>query len=324
MEEEKKEAEHSHKKINITNKVRENPWMLATFACGVLILILLFSLFFGGFTGHTISKDKIGELAITFLNNNLLNSPGELISVKEVSGLYQINVNINNQSVPLYFTKDGKWIEQGGANLPSIIASSKVNTQTEVPKSDKPLVELFVWAYCPFGVKAQAPFVEVMSLLKDKIDFKVWLYHDGHGAHETQQNKIQACIQKIAKDKYWDYVNGFVNNIYSKCGSSGDINCDKTESVNLMKSLGIDDVTVMTCVSSEGDSLFNQAIARAKEKGVTGSPTLLINGIKSNEVYQYNAEVYKGTICNSFNDLPSECNTKLSTSSASSSSSASC
>ena len=31
----------------------------------------------------------------------------------------------------------------------------------------------------------------------------------------NQQNKIQACIQKLEPEKYWDYAAGFVTDIYN-------------------------------------------------------------------------------------------------------------
>lgn len=52
-------------------------------------------------------------------------------------------------------------------------SSTDSNTQSNVPKSDKPLVELFVWAFCPGAVYGENVVKPVADLLKEKIDVKV-------------------------------------------------------------------------------------------------------------------------------------------------------
>jgi protein-disulfide isomerase len=152
---------------------------------------------------------------------------------------------------------------------------------------------------------AQDPFAEVAFLLKDKADFKAVMYHDGHGAYETQQNKIQACIQEVDNENYWDYAAGFVSDIYPKCGQSRDIECDETESITLMDSIGIDSSAIMSCVEEKGTTLIDADRAQARENGVTGSPTILINGVKANVART--AEAIKTAICSAYNEAPEEC-----------------
>jgi len=184
-------------------------------------------------------------------------------------------------------------------------------TQTTVTKSDKPISELFVWSYCPYGVTAQKPFSEVAKLLGNSADFKVVLYYDGHGAYETQQNKIQACIQKYDKAKYWDYSIQFVDKVYPKCSSARTEVCDKTESTAVMKSLGIDSTKIFSCVASEGAALIAADAQRAQSLGVTGSPSLVVNGVIVNAART--ADAYKTAICDAFNSVPASCDTALST-----------
>ena len=173
---------------------------------------------------------------------------------------------------------------------------------------------MFIWSYCPYGVLAQEPLAEVASILADKADFKAFLYYDGHGAYETQQNKIQACIQEKDKDKYWAYATGFVDDVYTACGQSKDIECNEEESIKLMKSLGINSDEIMSCVESEGADLIKADADYAKSLGVTGSPTVIVNGVKTN--VGRNAEAYKGAVCEAFNDAPEECGTVLDSTSA--------
>ncbi len=186
-----------------------------------------------------------------------------------------------------------------------------------VPKSDRPKVELFIWSYCPYGVQAQGPLSDVALLLGESADFEAVLYHDGHGDYETQQNKIQACIQEVAGDKYWEYAAGFVENIYPKCASERNVECDKTESIELMKSLGIDDSEVMSCVEDKGEDLIAEHLNRARGYGISGSPSLVINGLKVNVAR--NSESFKAAVCEAFNEVPEECGESLSSSTTASS-----
>jgi hypothetical protein len=158
---------------------------------------------------------------------------------------------------------------------------------------------------------------EVANLLKGKADFEIVPYYDGHGAYETQQNKIQLCIQKLYADKYWSYAKGFVDSIYSKCGATRTEECDKTESIALMKKLGIDSTKVINCVDTQGTSLFGEASSKAQSLGVSGSPTIMINGVPASVAR--NAESIKTTVCSAFKDTPSECSQAMSSTASASS-----
>jgi hypothetical protein len=217
----------------------------------------------------------------------------------------------------VYVSKDGKYFVNAIVPLEDVKKTTTSSpSSTTVPKTDRPIVELYIWGYCPYGVAAQEPLAQVAGLLKDSATFEAVPYYDGHGPFETQQNKIQLCIQEEAKALYWQYATGFVKDIYPKCGSSRDITCDKDESIKLMKSLGIDSTKVMSCVDSSGTSLFNQAASKAQSNGVTGSPTLVINGVKVNVART--AEAYKTAVCDAFTDSskPAECSTTLDSTSA--------
>jgi protein-disulfide isomerase len=76
-----------------------------------------------------------------------------------------------------------------------------------------------------------------------------------------------------------------------------------------MKSLGIDSTKILSCVSSQGEQLLEEHYDAAKEAGVQGSPTLIINGAKPS--VSRTAEAYKGAVCSAFNNIPSECSQTL-------------
>ncbi|MBU2497175.1 MAG: hypothetical protein KJ767_03905 [Nanoarchaeota archaeon] len=266
-------------------------------------------------TGAVIAGDTAGQNLVDFLNERI-GGGISLVNVAEEGPLYKVTLLYQGQETFAYTTKDGEYFIIGAEKIVSgteteTNAGTNTNVNKGIPKSDKPSVELFIWSYCPYGVQAQGPFVEVANLLGNTADFNVVLYHDGHGAYETQQNKIQACIQKLDKEKYWSYAERFVQEIYPNCGASRDADCDKTESIKSMDSLGIDSTKIMSCVTSEGSTLLNEQIQQARELGVTGSPTLAINGMVVNVVR--NADSFKQAICSAYNNPPGDCGTTLET-----------
>lgn len=293
----------------ILKDLSKNYWTISTVVLAVLLVVTLLSS--SGMCGATIGADEVGQKVVSFAKNH--GADAELISATDNGGLYEIVLLVNGQETPVYATKDGENLVPSliplTANVATEAPRQTAPAQTEIPKSDKPVVELFIWAYCPYGVMAQGPFAEVAFLLEGKANFKAVMYHDGHGAYETQQNKIQACIQEVDNENYWDYAKGFVKDIYPNCGQSRDIECDKTESIKLMESIGIDSSSIMSCIETRGEDLIKADLANAQSNGVTGSPTIMINGVKANVAR--NAEAFKIAICSAFNNAPEECSNTL-------------
>lgn len=83
--------------------------------------------------------------------------------------------------------------------------------------------------------------------------------------------------------------------------------CDLEQSVALMDSVGIDSEAVLSCVESKGEELQTEHYNLARENGVSGSPTLRING--ETVSVARTAEAYESAICSAFTEesLPSEC-----------------
>lgn len=299
---EKKKSKVSH----AIAKMSKNYWMVAT----VILAILLVAVLVVGNT-QTMNKDKAAKQTIDFLNAQT-GGGVELVSVAKSNGFYQVNVSYQSQTIPVYVTLDGKNLVSGLTPITTVKPTTNTNTNTQtttVPKSDKPSVELYVWGYCPYGVQAQGPLAQVASLLGKTATFTIVPYYDGHGAFETQENKIELCIQKLEPTKYWNYAAGFVKTIYPKCSTARTESCDETEAVALMKTLGINSANVLACVDSQGTDLFNAAKQKAQSNGVTGSPTLIINGVIANVART--AEAYKAAVCSAYNTAPAECSTTL-------------
>jgi len=290
-----------------------NVWKTYTVVLAVVCIALIVLVFRGGITGNVVGGEDAAQNLLDYLGER---ADGEVtfVSSEDLGSLYLITVEFEGQDYPFHVTKDGKYFAQGIVPITEDEPIQQPPAAVEVPKTDKPKVELFIWSYCPYGVQAQEPFASAASLLKEEADLEVILYYDGHGEFETQQNQIQACIQEIDKDKYWEYAEGFVKDIYSKCGADRDKNCDKRESIKLMKAVGIDSTEVMKCVDDRGEELIAEHSSRAGAYGVTGSPSLVINGVTVNVARS--AEAYKTAVCDAFNTAPLDCSETLDSSGA--------
>ncbi len=314
-EEEKKEHEHEHahesqKKTTLTEKIRENPWILSTFICGILVIVLLVATFSGSLTGNVVSKEKAADNLVTYLKDNI-DASISLVKVIEQGGLYLATVEYQNQEIPVYITKDGSAYT---TSLVPLVESSNQQQQTEVPKADKPSVELYVFTYCPYGLQMEKAMLPAVKLLGDKIDFKIRQIGAMHGAHEELEAKRQLCIEKNYPTKFLDYVQAFAEDTtIGAC--NGDATCLTPKLNALYTKLGIDASKIDSCISSDGVTIYGAETANSESKGVTGSPTLIINGVAAQA--SRSPEAIKGVICNAFNDIPSECSTVLSTEQAS-------
>ena len=304
-------SEHvSHKpKERPTKVIRRNPWIIFTIILLILVIVILILNYSGKSSGEKVGKNFV----------NFINSKGdakiEYVNASAFSSdLYEVTVSSQGKEIPVYITKDGEYFVQIVAKIEAVNDSggnqgTNPPDNTNIVKSNRPSIDLFIWGYCPYGVTAQGPLSEVANLLSNYADFRAVMYYAGHGEHEVEQNKIQECIQKVSPDKYWDYAGKFVEEIYPKCGPSRDVSCDLNESIALMNSLGINSDSVMDCVKSEGDALSKTDSALAHELGVKGSPTLVINGKIVNVAR--NADAYKKAVCEAFNNPPEACGTNL-------------
>lgn len=298
---------------DVLKKLSKNYWAIAA----IVLAILLIVVYATGSSCSSISANAAGNAVVDFAASQ--GAEAELVEVNDDGSLYEVVLKMQGQEFPVYVTKDGKNLVSGVVPLTTTQnTNTNTNTQSEeVPQTANPKAELFIWSYCPYGVTALEPFAQVAKLLGDNANFEVQLYYDGHGEYETQQNKIQACIQKYSKDKYWDYAISFANDIYPVCGQSRDTQCDLDESVKLMNSLGINSNTVTQCVDDEGEELITEDAQRAQEVGVTGSPSLVLNDVKVNSAR--NAEAYKQAVCSAFTaeSVPADkCDESLSTTAA--------
>src|SRR5680860_695813 len=99
-------------------------------------------------------------------------------------------------------SKDGTKFFQSGINMETFAeeqatqAASGNDAQApsaNVPKSDKPSVELYVFTYCPYGTQSEKGIIPAVKALGSKIDFKIKQIGAMHGDHEKIEAQRQLC-----------------------------------------------------------------------------------------------------------------------------------
>ena len=263
-----------------------------------------------------IGQDAASQKIQSFVTENLVD-PGTDVNMKDVSqesGLYKATVTIKGKDYTMYLTLDGKiFFPQG---MDTAAKDKKDTAAKDIPKSDKPEVDLYVMSFCPYGNKAEDTLKSAYGLLKDKVNFNFhYIVNTSgndiqslHGPKEVAEDQREACVLKnYGKDKWMDFVS-YVN---ANCGSDG--SCWEAGT----KNLGVDSAKIGACVNSEGLALMKTDGQASDTAGASGSPTMTINGVETQAVYQYgNSEAYKQAICSAFNTPPSECSETLNSATA--------
>jgi len=175
-------------------------------------------------------------------------------------------------------------------------------------KVDKPKLQAFVVSYCPFGLQMQRILAPVDGLLGEVADIEVRYIGDVvdgeitamHGEEEADENHRQICIREEQEDKFWDYLVCFLK--------EGD-----TE--GCLDTAGIDKNELSDCMSDpeRGVAYAQEDFTLSNQYGVTGSPTMILNGKRVSE-FDFGgrtAEAVKSMICCAFKDEPDVCSQKL-------------
>jgi hypothetical protein len=298
-------------------------WKLVTVILAVLLVASIFTSGFKGVTGAatTISKSSAVQKALTFINENMLQE-GMLAELKESveeNGLYKFVINIDGRDYDSYVTKDGKMLfTTPGVDLDEAPESAETQEAApepaDVPKSDKPEVEVFVMSHCPFGTQIEKGIIPVVKALGSKIDFKLrFVNYAMHGEKELDEQMNQYCIQKEESSKLIPYLECFLaDGDTDRCMEEVEIDQDmladcleSTEEEFKIKELFADQETWMNGRFPQFpiDDTLNT------KYGIRGSPGLVINGEQVSSARSPAALL--ATVCNAFNTKPSGCDEEL-------------
>ena len=300
---------------------------------GVFIVLLIVGVVMTNKKGSSanMNPEEAKTAAQDFITKILMNGESTA-TVTEVSlyepKVYNVKVKIegSEELVDSYISADGKLFFpqsldiaelSGTAGTDDTAAADTAVTPVEsAPKSDKPVVELFVMSHCPYGTQIEKGILPVVAALGDKIDFNIkFVNYAMHGDKELSEQMLQYCIQSEQRDKYTNYLNCFL-----QAGDSA--SCLKTAQVDSNKANAcaakVDKQYRILEVfeKKEGwDSFPPFPIYEAEnvKYGVQGSPTLVING-KQIDSGRDSASL-AGVICGAFNTLPEACNQTFSSAS---------
>jgi len=306
--------------------------IIGIFAVLVIFLAVFWSASFSG-QNQIVPPGTCGDKVLQYVNQNLVpqGSPATLVATSEDRGLYGIKIQYQSQEITLYASKDCSLLfpgnydmnQQGGACGTGSGQGTQAAQQKAPVKSARPAADLYVMAFCPYGTQAEAVMKPVVGLLGSKADIRLRYIttvtgttadsvNSLHGPAEAQEDIRQICIQKYYPEKLWTYIARFDEACYP---ASGNTETQKACWMNASAAAGIDMAKITACASgTEGISLLKADEADSNKNGASGSPTLIINGVTYSGART--PEAYKQAICNSFENVPAECNTTLSTTQA--------
>ncbi|PIT87883.1 MAG: hypothetical protein COU31_00480 [Candidatus Magasanikbacteria bacterium CG10_big_fil_rev_8_21_14_0_10_40_10] len=221
----------------------------------------------------------------------------------------------------MVFLRGNSTATAGSEQTLSDNSATSVQPPANIVKAQKPVVELYIMSYCPFGLQMQKAFLPVMELLKGKADLSVkWVYYVMHDKKEIDENTRQYCIGSEQSDKYIAYAKCFTTSgDYQSCLSSTGVNttkldaCVKATDSKFGLTKSYNDLTTWL---SGAYPLYGVNADLNTKYQVQGSPTLVINGSLVANVNR-SPEAVKQAVCASFNSAPSECDTVLSSAEAS-------
>lgn len=276
--------------------------------------------------GKTISTEEAKTKAEDFTNKFLMQD-GSKATIKDITteyGLYKLSIDITSDVVESYLSKDGKLFFPQALNIDEISSAKDTaatgNSAVSAPsatvtkKSDKPVVELFVMSYCPYGTQIEKGIIPAVEALGSKIDFKLkFCSYAMHGEKELKENLTQYCIQKEEPNKLNSYLTCFLENSDSaSCLTKASVNTkDNTSCVTETDKQFKVMENFTGNINFQGSyPSFDVEKADNTKYSVGGSPTLIINGeeIQSNR----DSASLLATICSAFNEQPEECKTALS------------
>ncbi|MFA5049394.1 MAG: hypothetical protein WC501_00135 [Candidatus Micrarchaeia archaeon] len=232
-----------------------------------------------------ISFDLAGQQTAIYVSKDYMN----ILGFEQVESIENLNEQVNE----VLALMDGEPEFEEGAQ------------QTETPK-----VELYVMSYCPYGNQAENGIKDAVLLLAEKIDFEpVYIigasgdnFNSLHGQTELNQDIREKIIYNLYGETGWVE---YVYKVNADCSLNDIETCWKDPAT----ALGFDVEKIETEYNEKYIEIARAEALKTSQNGVSGSPTLLINGKKYSG--GRDAESYKNEICAYFTAQPDECNKTL-------------
>ena len=298
-----------------------------------MVVVVAFVLGLTLYKKNSLSPEEARLKVENFVNTYLMQG-GSKVSVSDVTedyGLYKMKISIGEgQVVDSYVSRDGKLFFPQALDMVKTIADAtgadsgseegQEATPTNVKKTDKPEVELFVMTHCPYGTQMEKGILPAIAALGKKVDFEI-KFNDYamHGEKELDESLKQYCIQEEQESKYAEYLTCFLKSSNTaSCLASTKIDTKKMDScvAKTDKEYKVKENFKNNTDFKGPYPSFNVYKEDNAKYSVGGSPTLVINGTEVSAARD-SASLLK-TICSAFNEAPEECNTVLSSASPSS------
>lgn len=302
-----------------------------------IIAIVLLAIILGGFAyyklvwkKHNLNQAEAKTKVEDFINKNLMQGgmKANITSVTKENGMFKVLVEIGEgaqkQEITSYLTVDGSKffpsvmdIAETEKKMADQSATAEQAPAAEIPKTDKPTVELFVMSYCPYGTQIEKGILPVIDTLGAKINYTLrFVNYAMHEKKEIDENLKQYCIQKNEPKKLSAYLKCFLK--------------DDKKAADCLKTVAVNATTLNSCIAATDKQFkitesyddkaswsngsfppFNVDKETNDKYSVKGSPTLIINGVEASAAGRDAKSLLK-TICTGFKTEPKECATELS------------
>lgn len=194
------------------------------------------------------------------------------------------------------------------------IEEAKKQALEKLGVKEKPQIDFFVMSYCPYGDIAEEAIEPVFTELGELANFKPHYvfsksaqatedkcrgeYCSLHGRVELNQNLREMCVfEQYGAREWFD----FAMEMNDKCNYENADECWE----DVAADLGLDTDAIATCEEEEGERILQEEYELNALLGVTGSPTVFVQGMPYSG--PRSAEGYKYALCQEFEEKPEAC-----------------
>ena len=289
----------------------------------------------GGEEPFVLNEAKVQEIGQLLSGTYLLNT-GEDVTVTYVryestSNHIVLYYSVMGQEMPIYTSKDYTYLYPSAIDraemagevavvkaqyLASLAAEPAEPVATGMQTSETPKVQLFLMSNCPYGNQAENGIMDVVYLLEEEIEFEpVYIisgsdgnYNSLHGPYELNQGIREKIVYNLYGEKKWMEFTYDVNvNCFNTANPSATIDACWKEAATRT---GVDIAAVEAEYTANFNAIADGEVAKTNAAGVSGSPTLIMNGAKYSGART--PESFKAWICTGFTEEPDQCGQALS------------
>ncbi len=261
------------------------------------------------------SQPPAPSTSVSIINDNSENMSNDAFITKDVvDATLTDQISLTNDSSIINLDSQGDVVESRVLDAENRVDNNPNNDVDEsqtVPKTNKPIIELFVMSHDPYGVQEQKAIIPALKLLEYTVTFEQkFVSYTMYGIQEQTDNTTEHCVSILYPEKYLDFLKCFV------------YGGDKLTPGNITMCMDVNDIdldTIAECVNDTTDKYKIDTMSRyypvdekdCKKYGIYSSPTLVINGVIVKD-YPRSPEHQKELICNALVSKPEQCDKKLS------------